>query len=36
MNGTLKLGIMVATTLLSLAVISWILAEIVIFLTKDD
>jgi hypothetical protein len=36
MNGTLKLGLMVATTLLVLTAIAWVLAEVTIFLTKDD
>jgi hypothetical protein len=36
MDSTLKLGLMVATTLLVLAAASWILAEVVIYFTKDD
>lgn len=36
MDATLKLGLMVATTLLVLAAASWVLAEVIIYLTKDD
>jgi hypothetical protein len=36
MDATLKLGLMVATTLLALTAVSWIVAEVIIFLTKDD
>jgi hypothetical protein len=36
MDGTLKLSLMVATTLLVIAAVSWVLAEVVIFLTKDE
>ena len=36
MDATLKLGLMVTTTLLALAAVSWIVAEVIIFLTKDD
>ena len=36
MNPTVQLGLMVATTLLVLAAVAWVLAEAVIFFTKDD
>jgi hypothetical protein len=36
MNPTAKLGLMVATTLLVITAIAWVLAEITIFFTKDD
>ena len=36
MDGTLKLGLMTATTLLVLWGISWVLAEAITFLTKDE
>jgi hypothetical protein len=36
MDPTLKLGLMVATTLLVLAAVAWVLAEVVTFLTKDN
>jgi hypothetical protein len=36
MDPTVKLGLMVATTLLALAAVSWLLAEAIIFFTKDD
>jgi hypothetical protein len=35
MNGTLKLGVMVGTTLLIITAVAWLLAEAIIFLTKD-
>jgi hypothetical protein len=36
MDGTLKLGLMVFTSLLVVAAISWVLAEVIIFFSKDD
>jgi hypothetical protein len=36
MDGTLKLGLIVATTLLAIAAVSWVLAEVLIFLSKDE
>ena len=33
---TLKLGLMVATALLALVAVSWVLAEVIIFFTKDE
>ena len=36
MNPTVTLGLMVATTLLALAAIAWIAAEVILFFTKDD
>jgi hypothetical protein len=36
MDGTLKLGLMVATTYLVLAAFSWVVAEVIIFLSKED
>ena len=36
MDGTLKLSLMVAATLLVIAAVSWVVAEVIIFLTKDD
>jgi hypothetical protein len=36
MDGTLKLSLMVATTLLVIVAVSWVLAEVIIFLTKDE
>jgi len=35
MDGTLKLGIMVFTSLIVITAISWVAAEIVIFLSRD-
>lgn len=36
MDGTLKLGLIVATTLLAIAAVSWVLAKVLIFLSKDE
>ena len=36
MNGATKLGLMTATTLLVLWGIAWVLAEVIIFLSKED
>jgi hypothetical protein len=36
MDGTAKLGLMTATVILGLWAVSWILAEIIIYLTKDE
>jgi hypothetical protein len=36
MDPTVKLGLMVATTLLVLAAVAWVLAEAILFFTKDD
>jgi hypothetical protein len=36
MGGTLKLALMAATGLLAIAAVSWLLAEILVFLTKDE
>jgi len=36
MDGTTKLGLMTATTLLVLWGIAWVLAEVVIFFSKDE
>jgi hypothetical protein len=36
MDGTLKLGLMVVTSLLVITAISWVLAEAIVFFTKDD
>jgi hypothetical protein len=36
MDATLKLGIMTATTIIVLWALAWALAEVIIFLTKDD
>ena len=36
MNGTIKLGLMTATTLLVLWGIAWILAEVIIYSSKED
>ena len=36
MDGTLKLGLMTATTLLFIFAFSWVVAEVIVFLTKED
>jgi hypothetical protein len=36
MDGTLKLGLMVFTSLIVITAISWVAAELVIFFSKDD
>jgi hypothetical protein len=36
MDGTLKLGLMTATTLLVLWAVAWVFAEVIIFLSKED
>ena len=36
MDGTVRLGLMTATTILGLWAIAWVLSEVIIFLTKDD
>ena len=36
MNPTVTLGLMVATTLLVLAAVAWVIAEVILFFTKDD
>jgi hypothetical protein len=36
MDGTLKLGLMTATSLLVLFAISWVVAEVIVFLSKED
>ena len=36
MNGTTKLGLMVTATLLALVAISWVVAQVIFYLTKDD
>jgi len=36
MDGTTKLGLMTATTILGLWAVAWVLAEVIIFFTKDD
>jgi hypothetical protein len=36
MNPTVTLGLMVATTLLGLAAVAWVIAEVILFFTKDD
>jgi hypothetical protein len=36
MDGTVKLGLMTAITLLGLWAVAWVLAEVINFLTKDD
>jgi hypothetical protein len=36
MNPTATLGLMVATTLLALAAVAWVIAEVILFFTKDD
>lgn len=35
MDGTLKLGIMTATTIIVLWTVAWALTEVIVFLTKD-
>ena len=36
MDGSLKLALMVFTTLLVLTAVSWLLAEVIVFFSKDD
>jgi len=36
MDGTLKLGLMTATTIIGLWAVAWVIAEVVVYLTKDD
>ena len=36
MDGTLKLGLMVVTSLLVITAISWVIAETIIFFSKDN
>ena len=35
MDGTLKLGLMTATTIIALWAVSWVIAEVIVLLTKD-
>ena len=35
MDGTLKLGLMTATTIIALWAVAWVLAEVIVLLTKD-
>ena len=36
MGGTVKLGLMTATTIVGLWVVAWAIAEVMFYLTKDD
>jgi hypothetical protein len=36
MDGTVKLGLMTATTIIGLWAVAWVAAELLIFFTKDD
>jgi|APGre2960657373_1045057.scaffolds.fasta_scaffold554742_2 hypothetical protein len=36
MDGTIKLGLMTATTILGLWAAAWIVAEVIIYLSKED
>jgi hypothetical protein len=35
MDGTLKLGLMTATAIIALWAVAWVLAEVIVLLTKD-
>ena len=35
MDGTLKLGLMTAITIIGLWAVAWVIAEVVVLLTKD-
>ena len=35
MDGTVKLGLMTATTIIALWAVAWVIAEVVVYLTKD-
>jgi hypothetical protein len=36
MDGTIKLGLITATTILGLWAVAWVIAEVIIYLSKED